>query len=94
MLAKSDREVIELIQSERVNALGATNAEPVGYRITRWPEAIPHYTLELERNLPRIRGMRENVALVGNYLGQIGLAKILETAAELPALIQSQGRWN
>lgn len=93
MLAKSDREVIELIQSERVNALGATNAEPVGYRITRWPEAIPHYTLELERNLPRIRGMRENVVLIGNYLGQIGLAKILESAMELPAQIQAQGSW-
>lgn len=93
MLLKSDEEVIATIQKERVSAFGAKAAQPIGYRITRWPEAIPHYTVDLERNLPQIREMRGNVTLIGNYLGQIGLAKILESATELPAQIQAQGRW-
>lgn len=93
ILQKSDDEILALIQSERKVALGAPDSRILGYRVTRWPQAIPHYTTELERILPQIRGMRGNVVLIGNYLGQIGLAKILESAAELPGLIQARGQW-
>jgi protoporphyrinogen oxidase len=50
-------------------------------RLTRWPSALPHYTIELERILTTLPAAPQNVALVGNYLGRVGLAKILERAA-------------
>jgi protoporphyrinogen/coproporphyrinogen III oxidase len=54
---------------------------PVALHITRWPNALPHYSVELERSLAGLPAVPPNVALVGNYLGRIGLAKILERAA-------------
>jgi oxygen-dependent protoporphyrinogen oxidase len=55
--------------------------EALEIHITRWPKALPHYTIELERILTTLPAPPPNVALVGNYLGRIGLAKILERAA-------------
>jgi hypothetical protein len=37
--------------------------------------------VDLERNLLHLAAPPPNIALVGNYLGKIGLAKILERAA-------------
>jgi hypothetical protein len=49
--------------------------------VTRWSRALPHYTIELEKILTDLPPPPKNIALVGNYLGRIGLAKILERAA-------------
>ena len=42
---------------------------------------LPHYSIELERVLTTLPALPPNMQLVGNYLGRIGLAKILERAA-------------
>ena len=76
----SDQAVADIIASERERFYGAHN-EPIEVRITRWPKALPHYTVELEKILSTMPSPPENIALVGNYLGRIGLAKILERAA-------------
>jgi len=55
--------------------------QPLVSHVTRWPAALPHYSLELERALATMPAPPPNIALVGNYLGRIGLAKILERAA-------------
>ncbi|HYT50549.1 MAG TPA: hypothetical protein VEL78_09165, partial [Pyrinomonadaceae bacterium] len=55
--------------------------EPLAVHITRWPNALPHYSIELENILTSLPPPPRNLALVGNYLGRIGLAKILERAA-------------
>ena len=76
----SDREVAELIASERERFYGKRD-DSLDIHITRWPNALPHYTIDLERILMTLPAPPANIALVGNYLGRIGLAKILERAA-------------
>jgi oxygen-dependent protoporphyrinogen oxidase len=50
--------------------------------VTRWPSALPYYTVELERTLDQIQ-LPPNIELIGNYLGRIGLSQILTKADEL-----------
>jgi len=76
----SDQEFAELIAAERKRFYGYRD-EALDIHITCWPEAIPHYTVDLERILMTLPPPPPNIALVGNYLGRIGLAKILERAA-------------
>ncbi|HEY3102262.1 MAG TPA: hypothetical protein VGJ69_01640, partial [Pyrinomonadaceae bacterium] len=54
---------------------------PLAVHFTRWPNALPHYSVGLEKILSQLPAPPPNIALVGNYLGRIGLAKILERAA-------------
>lgn len=75
-----DRELIQLIATERKKLYGEDH-EPVGIHLTTWPEALPHYSVDLERILTTLPAPPANVALVGNYLGRIGLAKLVERAA-------------
>jgi len=76
----SDRELIELISTERKRLYGEDH-EPIGIHLTTWPEALPHYSTDLERILTTLPAPPANVGLVGNYLGRIGLAKLVERAA-------------
>jgi oxygen-dependent protoporphyrinogen oxidase len=76
----SDQEFAELIVSERERFYGHRD-DPMDIHITRWPNALPHYSIDLERILMTLPPPPPNIALVGNYLGRIGLAKILERAA-------------
>jgi protoporphyrinogen oxidase len=55
--------------------------EALAIHITRWPAALPHYSIELERNLSTLPPAPPQVGLVGNYLGRIGLSGIIERAA-------------
>ncbi|HSQ24936.1 MAG TPA: FAD-dependent oxidoreductase, partial [Pyrinomonadaceae bacterium] len=76
----TDPEFADLIASERERFYGKKD-QPLDIYVTRWPNALPHYSIELERVLGTLPSPPDNVALVGNYLGRIGLAKILERAA-------------
>ena len=76
----TDTEFTQLIATERERFYGSSD-EPLGVHVTRWPGALPHYSIELERILMKLPAPPPHVALVGNYLGKIGLAKILERAA-------------
>jgi oxygen-dependent protoporphyrinogen oxidase len=76
----SDGDLTKLIESERQKFYGASD-RAIGIHITNWPEALPHYSIELERILTQLPAPPANVALVGNYLGRIGLAKLIERAA-------------
>ena len=80
VLNLSDQVLAQLIADERQRFYGM-NDDPLDIHITRWPRALPHYSVELERILTTLPPPPPNVALVGNYLGRIGLAKILERAA-------------
>jgi protoporphyrinogen/coproporphyrinogen III oxidase len=75
-----DDEIRDTLLSDRERFYGKVDL-PLATHITRWPTALPHYSIELERTLARLPAPPPNVALVGNYLGRIGLAKILERAA-------------
>jgi len=76
----SDQAFAELIASERERFYGYTD-EMLDIHITRWPKALPHYSIDLEHILITLPSPPVQIGLVGNYLGRIGLAKILERAA-------------
>jgi oxygen-dependent protoporphyrinogen oxidase len=76
----SDQDLAQLIADERERFFDA-NDPALDVQITRWPKALPHYSIELERILTTLPTPPPNIALVGNYLGRIGLGKILERAA-------------
>jgi oxygen-dependent protoporphyrinogen oxidase len=76
----TDEEFVQTIAAERDRFYGRRD-EALDTRVTRWPSAIPHYTIELEKILTALPSPPKNLALVGNYLGRVGLAKILERAA-------------
>ncbi|HXI25788.1 MAG TPA: FAD-dependent oxidoreductase [Pyrinomonadaceae bacterium] len=76
----NDDQFRALLASERERFYGKKD-EPLALYINRRPKSIPHYTIELERALTNLPAPPANVALVGNYLGRIGLAKLIERAA-------------
>lgn len=49
--------------------------------ITRWPQALPHYTVELEDIIEKLN--RSKIQLHGNYLSGIGLSHILSRSKKL-----------
>ena len=76
----TDAQIRETLLNDRERVYRKADT-PLAMRVTRWPKALPHYSIELERTLSRLPAPPPNVALVANYLGRIGLAKILERAA-------------
>lgn len=92
-LARSDQEILNLILAERAKLAG-NHAQPLEFQIQRWPEALPHLTVDVEKRSKAISENRKNVFLLGNYTGGIGLARILDQAAKLPGQIESLGKWN
>jgi len=80
VISMTDEEFVQTIAAERDRFYGRRD-EALDTRVTRWPSAIPHYTIELEKILTALPSPPKNLALVGNYLGRVGLAKILERAA-------------
>ncbi len=84
----TDEQFAQLIGAERERFFGVRN-EPIAVHVTRWPNALPHYSIELEKILTTLPLPPANVVLVGNYLGKIGLAKILERAAVVADRINS-----
>lgn len=88
-----DAELIDLVVEERRSAFGNPD-RPAGYCVTRWPDSIPHYSVDLELALPALERGADNVFLHGNYMGHIGLAKILDRAAALPLQLAARGRWH
>ena len=76
----TDEEFAQTIAVERERFYRRRD-ETLEMRVTRWPNALPHYTIELERMLTTLPPPPPNIHLVGNYLGRIGLAKILERSA-------------
>ena len=85
-----DREIVqlskealgELIANERARLYGRTD-EPLAIYPTYWPEALPHYSIDLERLLMNFPSWPSDLALVGNYLGGIGLSQIIDRAAHV-----------
>jgi oxygen-dependent protoporphyrinogen oxidase len=75
-----DDEFAEAISADRQRFYGRHD-QALEIHVTRWPKALPHYTIGLERMLTTLPAPPPNIQLVGNYLGRIGLAKILERAA-------------
>ena len=80
----------EIVARDRERMTGRADA-PLALYATRWPAALPHYDLALERTLAGLPPLPPRVRLAGNYLGGIGLARILDrsarVASEMAALL-------
>ena len=76
----SDEELTSSILADR-GRFYRRQDNPLAIHIKRWPNALPHYSIDLERTLVNLPETPPNIALAGNYLGRIGLAKIFERAA-------------
>lgn len=80
---RSDDELAAIIATDHARFTGRKET-PLAMHVTRWPLALPHYDLKLERvlrELPNLMPAAGPVVLAGNYLGGIGLAKILDRSA-------------
>jgi oxygen-dependent protoporphyrinogen oxidase len=87
-----DHELVKIVLEQRKKTM-RSEAQPVDVIITRWPKALPHFTVELERAASRFRPNRRNVYLLGNFTGGIGLSKIVDQAVALPEEIARSGQW-
>ncbi len=88
-IAKSDHEVIEMALAKRRFIKPTGISDVLDAKITRWPKAFPAYTLELETLLPKLTPQNKNIFLHGNYLGDLGLTKILDRSARLAEQIKA-----
>jgi protoporphyrinogen/coproporphyrinogen III oxidase len=85
-----DNELREMIQKDRTTVFG--QQQTIDHiEITRWPLALPHYTVEWQRQLTRLLPMK-NVILHGNYLGSLGLSRILERSQEIATQLESRDK--
>ncbi|MGE3973303.1 MAG: NAD(P)/FAD-dependent oxidoreductase [Bdellovibrionales bacterium] len=89
----SEAEILRQVKQDH-GLLHGEQVEPLDSVITRWPKAIPHYSVQLENLLRNsfnygfgIQPVVGNIYLNGNYLGSLGLSKILERSKELVAHI-------
>ncbi len=72
----SDTELVNIVCQER-KALLTDDSPLLHAHVTRWPIGLPQYNLNLEKLLQDL-SLPANIYLHGNYLGGIGLTKILD----------------
>lgn len=77
----SDERLVETIVKDRQKLTGRFEL-PRNSEISRWPRAIPHYSVKWETTLKNIKA-KPPIFLHGNYLGAIGLARIYSRSREL-----------
>ena len=82
VLQLDDGALKQLIAAERQRLYGQ-HEETLEIHLTRWPQALPYYSTDLERILTTLPSLPPQVRLVGNYLGRVGLTGIIERAAEV-----------
>ncbi|MGE3760493.1 MAG: NAD(P)/FAD-dependent oxidoreductase [Pseudobdellovibrionaceae bacterium] len=88
LIAKSDSEILDMIAQDRAKLTGHV-ARPISWNITRWPRAIPHYTVQWEKQLAQLE-VPKPLYLHGNYLGVLGLSKIYQRSIKLAKRIKAE----
>ncbi len=71
----SDEDLLALSRSQLEELLGI-DAEPLEYRVHRWPVGLPEYKVGHRQKVQQIRQSLEShsgIALVGNYLDGVGM---------------------
>lgn len=92
MVSESDEELIGRILAKRDQLIDSKSQEAmVGEKVTRWPQAIPLYDVKLETSVTDLRQDQNGIVLFGNYLGDLGLASILESARDLGTRVKNSG---
>lgn len=83
---RTDAQIRESLLQDRSRLTGKTSL-PLDMIITRWPRAIPHYTVQWEKVLADLK-VPKPLFLHGNYLGAIGLSRIYQRSKHLAAQIK------
>lgn len=91
----NDAEILKLIREDRLRALGSDDAI-MKADISRWPQGLTHYTVaheeflkvHLQSSSPTPLQVRSGVFVTGNFLGRLGLGKILQQNQELAQTIE------
>lgn len=87
---QSGEDILKSVKQMR-KQIGQQEIDPLSYSITKWPKALPIYGVELEKAILLLEVEHKSIYLIGNYLGNIGLAKILVSAKKIADQIcQSQ----
>lgn len=85
LMSLSDEDLLSILASERFEILKRKDSL-LDYRVNRWKQALPYYDLHLEETLNHLEKSdlsNKHIFLHGNYLGGIGLSKILDHSEKL-----------
>lgn len=85
--AFSDEQLRDAILKDR-SRLMASKTTLLEMNVTRWPRAIPHYTVQWERFVRNLE-VPKPLFLHGNYLGGIGLSRIYQRSIKLANELQA-----
>lgn len=85
---KTEAEILTTISTERKKIFGKEDVS-IKSVVTIWPEALPHYNLQLEQALEKFP-LSPNLWMHGNWLGGIGLSRILTRSEQLAEQIQKE----
>jgi oxygen-dependent protoporphyrinogen oxidase len=80
-LALLDEEITARVLRDRERAFRSAE-RPIGIEISRWPQALPVYDFQLRDVIASLK-LPPQIFLCGNYLGGIGLSRIIEKAMEV-----------
>ena len=73
----TDKEIVQLIKKDREKLFPGQVLADFDWQIHRWPRRIPIYNRALREFLGDLKNIDKGPLLVGNYLGDLGLSKIL-----------------
>ncbi len=90
-LALSDHEILVMLLEKRRLIIPSLQKKSIAdllkmvinVHIIRWERAFPNYSTELESVLHDLKAKDKNIVLHGNYLGELGLTKILDRSARI-----------
>jgi oxygen-dependent protoporphyrinogen oxidase len=92
LLAMPDDELLALVRAEHRALLGAQLA-PVFQRVTRWPQAIPQYTLGHLGRVARAQAAAQalpGLAFCANWLGGVAVGDCIRNGHEVAASLQQR----
>jgi oxygen-dependent protoporphyrinogen oxidase len=91
LTARPEAALHHLLAEDRAGLTGRRE-EPIASHVTRWPAAVPVYDEAIVAVTASLAGLPSWIALSGNYLGRIGVAALLDQAADAAARIGSLSR--
>jgi oxygen-dependent protoporphyrinogen oxidase len=86
----SDEEILRQIREDRKRLRSSAEEEtPLSFHITRWPQALPHLSVDLEKQILGLK-LSRGIFLAGNYLGRIGLGQMVSRHRRLAEQIKEE----
>jgi oxygen-dependent protoporphyrinogen oxidase len=89
---ESEADLIAKIQTDRLRLWGTRAPLVQAQHVKIWPQALPHYTTQLEAQIEELHGVDSPIILHGNYLGALGLTALLERSFNLAEALVTNGK--